>query len=524
MRKRTIGTSALFFASVSAILGSGWLFSSYYSAKLAGPASLVSWLIGGILLLIIAFVFAEICAMLPISGSSARIPQYSHGISISVTFSWVIWLSYLALMGAEIQAILQYLSFYFPTLTKAGGGLTGSGYIGAVFISLLVAIINVYSIRLLMKANSFLTYFKLLIPIFVVLVIFIHQFSLAKIIGTASVEHGGFAPYGWHGIFAAISGGGVVFAFNGFKQAAEMAGEAKKPSLTVPLATVGSIAACMGLFLLLQMAFLTSVTHANLITGWHHFVLGGSNSPLASIIKQDGMPWLNSVLFAGAIIAPFAAAPMYCASAARSLYGISKNGFAPKLFQKLSVHGNPMYAILLNFFLGLLVFAPLPGWESIAAFLTSLLAITYALGPVCLLSLRKQLPKRQRKFKLPFGTAWATVAFFICTMLSYWSGWAIIWKLDIFITIGYVIFLIYYAIIGRKTIDNIDFKSSIWLWLYLIGLGILSYLGNFGGIHALSPFEELGLLFVLSCSILWIATALRLDSVKTKAYVKELNL
>ena len=52
--KRSISSTALLFMSVSAILGSGWLFSAYYSAQYAGPAVLLSWLIGGFIIVVIA--------------------------------------------------------------------------------------------------------------------------------------------------------------------------------------------------------------------------------------------------------------------------------------------------------------------------------------------------------------------------------------------------------------------------------------------------------------------------------------
>ncbi len=65
--KREISSLGLLFTSVSAIMGSGWLFSAFYASEAAGPASLISWIIGGILICIIAFVFGEICAMILIS-------------------------------------------------------------------------------------------------------------------------------------------------------------------------------------------------------------------------------------------------------------------------------------------------------------------------------------------------------------------------------------------------------------------------------------------------------------------------
>src|SRR5215471_10027714 len=102
MKKRAISSGALLLASISAILGSGWLFAAYYTSMLAGPAAILSWLIGGVIVILISFTFAELSAMLPITGSSSRIPQYTHGTIVSFVFSWIIWLSYAALTPTEV--------------------------------------------------------------------------------------------------------------------------------------------------------------------------------------------------------------------------------------------------------------------------------------------------------------------------------------------------------------------------------------------------------------------------------------
>ncbi len=113
MLKRSISPFALLLTSVSAILGSGWLFAAYYTSELAGPSAILAWLIGGSAAIIIAFVFAELCAMLPITGSSTRIPYYTHGTLVSFLFAWIIWLTYASFASTEVQAVLQYFSYFF---------------------------------------------------------------------------------------------------------------------------------------------------------------------------------------------------------------------------------------------------------------------------------------------------------------------------------------------------------------------------------------------------------------------------
>jgi amino acid transporter len=259
--QRTLTTSALLFASISAIIGSGWLFSSYYAARLAGSAALLAWIIGGIAIICVAFVFAEICALIPIAGASTRIPQFTHGTIISFLFSWIIWLSYAAFPPIETQAVIQYANFYFPGLTFPTGGLTKIGYISATVLMLFISAINVYALRWLIRCNNFLTILKMIIPIFVSLVLIALFFNLHKVIHT---NNSPFMPFGLHGVFYALASGGIIFAFNGFKQVAEMGGETKNPKKSLPLAIIGSIVICLIIYALLQTAFLSALESSNL--------------------------------------------------------------------------------------------------------------------------------------------------------------------------------------------------------------------------------------------------------------------
>ena len=349
MKRRQISGLALMFMSISAIMGSGWLFSAYYTAKLAGPSASLAWIIGGVFITIIAFSFAEVCSMVPITGSSTRIPQFTHGSVVSFMFSWMIWLSYLALMATEVQAVIQYSSFYFPNLTLNTGGLTHFGYSIATLLMLIVSIINVYSLRWLVRINNVLTLFKIAIPIVIIAAVFLKFFSFHHIIHT---DNSPFIPFGTHGVLNAITLGGIVFAFNGFKQAMELAGEAKKPELSVPFALVGSVLVCLLLFLFIQAAFLDSLDVQNLLHGWTNLTLTNNQSPLVSMLAQDRLNLLTPLLYFGAVIAPLAAGLMYCASAGRSLYGMSKNGYLPKFVQLITPEGNPYLAIAINFFAG----------------------------------------------------------------------------------------------------------------------------------------------------------------------------
>ena len=513
--KRTITPIGLLLATISAIIGSGWLFSSYYASSLAGPASIISWLIGGVGVMIIAFTFAEICTLIPVTGSSTRTPLLSHGTLTSFIFSWMIWLSWMALTPTEVQAVVQYCTYFFPGLTTATGKLTNLGLSIAAIIMLILSAINVYSLRWLIKCNNFLTVLKFFIPLIIAIAILFHHHNIHTALSK------GFAPEHIHGILAALSSGGIVFAFNGFKQAAEMAGEAKNPGKSIPFAIIGSILACLILFLLLQIAFLASIIPSNIAHGWANISLYQKNSPLFSILQQDQLKSLNPLLAFTAIIAPLAAGLIYVSSSARSLYGISQNGHLPPFLQKCTPTGNPIFAIWINFIFGLILFFPLPGWGQMVKFLTSIITLTYAIAPISLLALRKQLPEQKRTFKLPIAHVWCYIAFTLCTLFAYWSGWDILSKLDICIAAGLIFLLIYKLVSKDARALKWHLRESIWLWLYIIGLMLISYAGNYSG-HDMFSESTIFIIILIFCAVIMcIAQWCRLPSEQTKELYKQ---
>lgn len=520
--KRSVGTLPLLFTSVSAILGSGWLFAAFYAGKIAGPAALLGWIIAGLCIIFIAFVFAELSTMLPVMGSSARNPHITHGTVVGFMYGWIIWLCYAAIPPTEVQAMVQYLSFYYPQLTNHNAGLTLDGYYCAAGLMLTICGINAYSLRWLLRSNTAFTFMKILIPVIIVAVIFTYYFHPDNIIHPG---HTPFFPMGMKGVLTAISAGGMIYAFNGFTQACELSGVAKKPNFALPFAIIGSIVLTMIIYIGLQMAFFTSINPTNLMHGWEHLSIERANSPLAAILYQDKLNWLLPLLFVGAMIGPFAASLIYTSGAAQSLRSKSINGYLPEFLQRLSKNHTPMYAVLINFIFGMFLFAPLPGWGKMMAFLTSLMTLTYTIGPVCMLALRDQLPDQKRPFRLPFGSLWAIIAFYLCTAISYFNGWDIISKLFIGFFSGLIILITYRTFSKKPHKPRMHWRSSIWIWPYIGGLTLLSYLGSFGGGRNIIPFGwDLLVLAFFSTGIILLARKYKLPKLETQALMQELHI
>jgi len=75
--RREIGFIGLLWASGGSIIGSGWLFGAQGALATAGPAAIISWVIGAVAILMLALVHAELGAMYPVAGGTARFPHYA---------------------------------------------------------------------------------------------------------------------------------------------------------------------------------------------------------------------------------------------------------------------------------------------------------------------------------------------------------------------------------------------------------------------------------------------------------------
>ncbi len=106
MQKRSISLFSATMLALSSLIGSGWLFGSSEAAAVAGPAAVISWIIGAVLIGIVAFNYIELGVMLPESGGMSRYSQYSHGPLVGFIAAWANWLSLVALI--PIEAWQQY--------------------------------------------------------------------------------------------------------------------------------------------------------------------------------------------------------------------------------------------------------------------------------------------------------------------------------------------------------------------------------------------------------------------------------
>lgn len=487
MLSRRFSPLHLLLITVNGIIGSAWLFAPLYAAKIAGPDAIISWIIGGVGTVIIGLTFAELSSTLPVAGGTTRFAELTQGVTTGFMISWVSWLSCVTMPPIEVQAVLQYVSTYVPTLMTHVNNtpvLTHFGLFLAVILMFALSLVNIASIKGFIRFNFFVFAFKFLV-IALVIIMFIHtQFHSANFSSIGAFH----SIHQWEYILSAVATSGIAFAFAGFKHGVELAGEATQTKTAIPLAIVGSIIVCLLLYLGLQIAFIGAIQPDSLKAGWASLHFDNQVGPFVGLAMILGIFWLVKLLLIDAAASPLGAGLIYITSTARIIYAMSKNAYLPKVLSNTNKKNLPYAAILFNFIIGCFLFLPLPGWQNMVSFLVSAVVISYAMGPIALVSLRKQLPNAPRHFKLPCSKLLSFLAFYFCNLISYWTGWETMEKLMIAMIVGVIIFTIAYhrqRVIFRKTLH---LKAVLWLLPYLFGLGIISYLGTYGNGKGYLPF------------------------------------
>ncbi|MCD4536566.1 APC family permease [Nocardioides sp. cx-169] len=487
--RRSVGPLGLTFVAVGGVVGSGILFAPLFAARQAGPAAIIAWPIAGLMLITVALVYAELSAMLPVVGGLGLLPTFSHGQGVGIAIGWVAWVGYVTAAPIETQAMLEYASnergfdWLFVAKASASGdsALSLPGIAAAAVVLTAFTALNAYGVALFTRVNTALTWMKLVIPV-VIAAALLTQFS------SAPIRETGFAPDGMAGVLSAITTGGVAFAFLGFRHALDLAGEAKRPQVTIPVALVGGILICTLLFTVLQIGFIGAVDPAVLGDGWGALDRGGANGPLAALLTALGMTALAKLVVADAILGPFGAGLVSTASTGRLAVAVARNGLFPRALSIFSRHGVPMRAMLLNLAVGLLLLLAFrDGWSELLSFNSGAIVLSMCLGPVTVVALRRQVPERARPFRLVALPVLARVAFVVVSLIIYWTGWETMIKLTIPITVGVGV-LVWRVVRDPALGRSLSLGSLVWLGPYYVGLLVLTFLGRFGGGREVLPF------------------------------------
>ena len=415
--RTSLNTWDLLFLSLGGIIGSGWLFAAYAASSIAGPAAIISWIIGGVIVLIIAMNYAELGAMIPRSGAIVRYGQYSHGNMAGYFMAWAYFLSAVSVPAIEAEAVVEYASPYIGGLYN-GVVLQPIGIFFAALLMVFFFFLNYWGIKIMGKTNTGMTWWKMILPLVTILLLVTVRFDVANFVTLAAGSTGsGFMPYGFAPVMAAVATSGIVFSFLGFRQGLDYGGESKTPQRSIPIATIGSVLIGILIYVLLQVAFIGAINFSSLgepSGSWNLLaplsngsysttaITALNSAPFASLASSVGLVMLTYVLFADAYVSPSGTLNVYLGTSMRTLYGTAALGYLPNSLMKVDEKRRiPVMPLVISLIVGIIFFAPFPSWYKLVGFITSATVFTYLIGGPALRSLRRNAKELKRPFNLP---------------------------------------------------------------------------------------------------------------------------
>jgi len=472
--KLSLGLWSLIALGMSSIIGSGWLFSAYKSAKYAAGGAMLVWLAGGIIILFLALVIAEIATFYHKRGLFGRVLAISHNKDMGYIPAMANWFGIVATIPTEAMATVQYLAKAQPAWNHyfyINNSLTSTGLIIVTGLVFVYYLINFWGAKYLARSNNAITLFKVLIPVITALAILFAAFHPGNFVA----EKNEFLPFGTTSIFTAIMSGGIIYAFNGFQSVASFCSEAKNPARDIPLALIISVILGLIIYLLLQAAFIGGIPPELLKDGWSHLSF---QSPIVELTSLLGLHVISFLLYVDACISPSGTGIVYTGATCRMLTAMSQEKQAPAYFDSL----HPIYyfsrrSLTFNLFLALSLLWFFPSWESLMVIVSLYHVVSYLACPIAMMRFRITEPDRKRPFKVPYAKIICPVLFVFITLLFCLTPQSSL----VSVTLSLVFFYTMYIFIsnqGKAAGMLKAFKQSYCLILYFIVLSGLGFLGN----------------------------------------------
>lgn len=513
--ERSVGFYGLMFVSLGSIIGSGWLLGALNAAEVAGPASVLSWLLAAAMLSTLALTYAELGATYPVAGGAGRFPYYSHGPIVGFTAGWVSWLQAVFIAPIEVLAALTYVNsvgwvnHHFAMIKPGTNLLNGRGLVVALILMVLFTTINLAGAEFMSESNAWVVIWKTAVPFLAVGVIAASSFH-----GGNFTAGGGFMPYGMHGVFAALTGG-VVFGLQGFEQAVQLAGEARNPRKDLSRAILTAMGIGALLYSLLQFVMIAGVRPQDVAKNWDH-PLGQDPSDYGAwytLALAVGATWLAVILIIDAVVSPAGTGIVYIGTSARLSYALGEERELPSALARTNARKVPVTSILVASVVGMLALGPFKSWNSLVSLVTGATAIMYAFAPVALATLHRTDADRPRRYRCPAPAVVLPLGFVSANLIIFWGGYEFTWKLTLMVLAGLMLFgigaVVRHSHLGRYL------AASWWLVPWLGGMVLLGALGSFGGddwmIHHLDEWGELAVVAVFSLAVFYLAVRLGLQ-------------
>ncbi|GAB3691890.1 amino acid permease [Saccharopolyspora tripterygii] len=408
---------------IGIIIGTGVFTLAGVEAKdHAGPAVVLSFIIGGIVAALAALAYAELASAVPTAGSAYT---YAYA-TLGELFAWIIGWDLLLEFALGAAVVSRSWSGYIANLLglpEAWFGEDATINLGAMLIIAVLTAVAVIGIRESSWVTNALVVVKVAVCVLVIVagLFFFTGANLDPFIPPAQPAESGASVleqplvsallgldqsvYGFGGVLTAAAI--VFFAYTGFEALANLGEETKRPHRDLPTGLLGSLIVCTLLYVLVAVVLAAMVDYRQIDEG----------APLAAAFQSVGQPWVAALISLGAVTGLTSVMMVELVTIGRIGFAMSRDGLLPpKLSQVHSKWGTPHRmtiggAVVIMLLGGFIPISELSDMVSIGA-LSGFLIVALAV-PV----LRRTKPDLHRPFRMPLSPVLPVITAVACLYL-----------------------------------------------------------------------------------------------------------
>jgi len=487
---RTLGPINVTLQGIGAIIGAG-IFATVGTAAAgdvsrpgAGPSLMISFVITAIVCAFTALCYAEMAAMVPISGSAYTYSYATLGELVAWIIGWDLMLEYAIgnvavaiswagyfneLLASFHIALPDWLVNNYRTATPeiiaAAPHLFGRAIIfnaPAFGIVALITVILVWGIKESAEFNAVMVMVKIVVLLFFISLM-LYYVSPTKM----ETNWHPLQPFGWKGTFAGAAV--VFFAYIGFDAVSTVAEETKNPTRDLPVGIIASLIICTVLYIAVAAVF-TGAVSFDVLRTWSKADLDRSLSKALTHVAPQAR-WQGGIIAFGSVVAHTAVLLVFQLGQPRIFFSMARDGLLPPVFAK--VHPRFKTPHVTTILTGAIVggFAAFMSIDEMVDLTNIGTLFAFVLVCVGIIILRYKEPARHRPFKVPFGT-WPLPMFgaVSCVFLMYYLPPTSWWRFVAWLLLGLAVYLSYSyskSEIGKK-IGRAQITTP---WLMLMALG-----------------------------------------------------
>jgi GABA permease len=318
--------------SLGGIIGAGLFVGTGPILNQAGPATILSYLLTGIILILIMRMLGEMAVAQPSVGSFSDYSRMALGNWAGFSIGWLYWYFWAIVVGFEATVAAGILGQYVSGIPP---------WLISLILILLLTATNLYSVGSYGEFEFWFAGIKVAaIIVFIVLAtLFVIGLWPGGGVGLSNLyDEGGFFPNGSIAMFSGIVT--VIFAFVGAEIVTIAAAESNEPEEGVARATNAVIYRVL-------LFYVVSVFFVACIVPWSTpFTEDVIKSPFTLAFERIGIPGSGTVMNFVVLTAVLSVLNSSLYTTSRMLFALTRHNDAPQFFLNTTARGVPIWAIL----------------------------------------------------------------------------------------------------------------------------------------------------------------------------------